>query len=578
MADLTCTAGKITPTEIVNAINARVEENAPITGATKTKITYDAKGLVTAGADATTADIPASTNKNYVTDADAVVIGNTSNTNSGDNATNTLYSSLVSNVPTVLSNGTASTTVVNITSDGSTDDLVLTAATTTKAGIMDKAIFDEHVANNAKATNVSSNLALGTPTAVAYPITNSDGTGFSIPEADTNNAGLLGSNKWDEIVANSLKTSNIPTVLSNGTASTTVVNITSDGSTDDVVITAATTTKSGIMTKVIFDEHVVNNGKTSNIQSNLSLGTSTATTYPVLNSDGTGFSIPEATTLKAGLLGAAKWDEIVANSLKATNVPTVLSNGTASTTVVNITSDGSTDDVALATASTTAAGIMTKTIFDEHVVNNGKATNVPTVLSNGTASTTVVNITSDGSTDDVVITAASASKSGIMTSTMFNTLAAAAPLASPTFTGTVVLPATTVVNLVTDTTPQLGGDLDFNGKTANESAVRQIADATPATTTTHTFAYANGDMQQITCPAAGTLTLAFSGFPTGDVSGFICDIINGGNCTITHPTGMLFGGGTAPTFTTAGTDRILVTSDKDAVLTLTVIAIDIGVE
>jgi len=45
-----------------------VATNSAITGATKTKITYDAKGLVTAGADATTADIPDSTDKRYVTD------------------------------------------------------------------------------------------------------------------------------------------------------------------------------------------------------------------------------------------------------------------------------------------------------------------------------------------------------------------------------------------------------------------------------------------------------------------------------------------------------------------------------
>jgi hypothetical protein len=61
-----------------------VQSNTAITGATKTKITYDAKGLVTNGADATTADIADSTNKRYVTDANLVVIGNTSGTNTGD--------------------------------------------------------------------------------------------------------------------------------------------------------------------------------------------------------------------------------------------------------------------------------------------------------------------------------------------------------------------------------------------------------------------------------------------------------------------------------------------------------------
>ncbi len=39
------------------AISGKVSGNAAITGATKTKITYDAKGLVTAGADATAADV-----------------------------------------------------------------------------------------------------------------------------------------------------------------------------------------------------------------------------------------------------------------------------------------------------------------------------------------------------------------------------------------------------------------------------------------------------------------------------------------------------------------------------------------
>jgi hypothetical protein len=62
-----------------------VATNSAITGATKTKITYDAKGLVTSGADATTADIADSSNKRYVTDANLTVIGNTSGTNTGDN-------------------------------------------------------------------------------------------------------------------------------------------------------------------------------------------------------------------------------------------------------------------------------------------------------------------------------------------------------------------------------------------------------------------------------------------------------------------------------------------------------------
>lgn len=40
------------------ALDSKVDENAAITGATKTKITYDAKGLVTAGADLAASDLP----------------------------------------------------------------------------------------------------------------------------------------------------------------------------------------------------------------------------------------------------------------------------------------------------------------------------------------------------------------------------------------------------------------------------------------------------------------------------------------------------------------------------------------
>lgn len=71
-------------TDLQTELDGKVDENAGITAGTKTKITYDAKGLVTGGADATTADIADSTNKRYVTDANLTVIGNTSGTNTGD--------------------------------------------------------------------------------------------------------------------------------------------------------------------------------------------------------------------------------------------------------------------------------------------------------------------------------------------------------------------------------------------------------------------------------------------------------------------------------------------------------------
>jgi len=97
-------------TDLQTALDGKVDENTAITGATKTKVTYDQKGLVTAGADATTADIADSTDKRYITDAQLVVVGNTSGTNTGDNATNSQYSGLAASKEDVANKSTSVTT------------------------------------------------------------------------------------------------------------------------------------------------------------------------------------------------------------------------------------------------------------------------------------------------------------------------------------------------------------------------------------------------------------------------------------------------------------------------------------
>lgn len=64
------------------------------------------------------------------------------------------------------------------------------------------------VANTAKNTNVPTALSTGTVTATTYGITSDSGVDdVVLPEANTTQAGLLGADKWDEIVANTLKTS-----------------------------------------------------------------------------------------------------------------------------------------------------------------------------------------------------------------------------------------------------------------------------------------------------------------------------------------------------------------------------------
>jgi len=82
-----------------------ITKNTAVTAATKTKITYDADGLVTGGADATTADIADSADKRYVTDAKLAVLTNTSGTNSGNETTTTMG--------TLINGATAKTTPVD---------------------------------------------------------------------------------------------------------------------------------------------------------------------------------------------------------------------------------------------------------------------------------------------------------------------------------------------------------------------------------------------------------------------------------------------------------------------------------
>lgn len=78
--------------------SSAVAPNAPIAGNTKTKITYDAKGLVTSGTDATTADIADSADKRYVTDANLTTLNNTSGINTGDEITGDLVTTSTGNL------------------------------------------------------------------------------------------------------------------------------------------------------------------------------------------------------------------------------------------------------------------------------------------------------------------------------------------------------------------------------------------------------------------------------------------------------------------------------------------------
>ncbi len=196
-----------------------VESNAPITGATNTKITYDAKGLVTAGTVATTADITASADKNYVTNAQLTVIGNTSGTNSGDNAVNTLYSGLVTNA------------------SHTGDAIGSTALTVTRINGTSLAGLATGILKNTTGTGVPS-IAL----AADFPILNQSTTGNAATV--TTNANLTGdvtsTGNATTILNKKTVTATLPVVI---TGSPTVIA----GSAVAISINPATTSDAGSM-------------------------------------------------------------------------------------------------------------------------------------------------------------------------------------------------------------------------------------------------------------------------------------------------------------------------------------------
>lgn len=169
-------------TDLNTALGTKVTGNTAITGATKTKITYDSKGLVTVGADATTADISASTNKNYVTDAQQTVITNTSGTNTGNQTlANTSDSS--SHTATLSATGGSIKLVegsnITLTTTGTTADGIITIASTGGGGTVTSVAA---LTLTTTGTDLSSSVANGTTTPVIT---------LNVPDASATARGVI---------------------------------------------------------------------------------------------------------------------------------------------------------------------------------------------------------------------------------------------------------------------------------------------------------------------------------------------------------------------------------------------------
>ena len=142
-------------------------------------------------------------------------------------------------------------------------------------------------------------------------------------------------------------------------------------------------------------------GSQTNVDTNISEGATSSTTVEVTSSTGVNATLQQASSSRAGVLSSDKFDEIVANTNKVSNVTTNLSEGNATDTTVRVNSSDGTNAI-LSEASTTRAGIMTKAMFDEHELNNAKVSNVDeTVTSLGLAANILKYTDEDGTETDL---------------------------------------------------------------------------------------------------------------------------------------------------------------------------------
>ena len=142
--------------------------------------------------------------------------------------------------------------------------------------------------------------------------------------------------------------------------------------------------------------------------------TVTTTDVTINSSTGTNVNIGAATTSNAGVMTKALYDNVILNNAKVTNVSTNLSTSSSATTLTVNSSDGT--NAVLPAATVSVAGVMTaadKTKLDG--IDAGAQVNVGTNIAQGTRTTTTVPVTSSTGTD-ATLAAATTSLAGVMTS------------------------------------------------------------------------------------------------------------------------------------------------------------------
>ena len=250
---------------------------------------------------------------------------------------------------------------------GSTPVISIKAASGTTAGSMSSADFTKLAGIAAGAqVNVATNLAQGTRTATTVPITSSTGSSATLDVATTTLAGVMSSadkTKLDGIATGAnnyshptgdgnlhvpaTSTTNSGKVLTAGaTAGSlswttpnagTVTSVSGQGAisvatgttTPVISIAAASGTVAGTMSSADYTKLLgIEAGAQVNVGTDLSLGTKTSTTIPLLSSTGADVTLPAADGTYAGLMTAAQYTKLAGIATGATaNTGTVTSVG-----------------------------------------------------------------------------------------------------------------------------------------------------------------------------------------------------------------------------------------------------------
>lgn len=365
--------GKLSNTDWTT-FNNKVTSNAAIVSATKTKITYDTKGLVTAGTDATTADISDSLNKRYVTDAQLVVIGNTSGVNTGDQTLSGLGgvpTSRTISTTTPLSGGGDLSANRTLSIADAVADGVTKGAATFNANDFNSAtgvISLDYTNGQAASSSQNGFLSLTDWSTFNNKQPALSGTGF----VKINGTTISYDNSTYYLASNpNGYTSNLGTVTSVGlSSSTTGVTIGSTPVTTSGTISLAIATASGLQQGLLSstDWNTFNNKQNA-------FGSQTGNTF---------FAAPD------GAPGVPSFRQIVAADIPTLNQNTT---GSAGSVVNNLTFDNTGSG---SSSGVTFNGSSAKTISYNTIGAQASSTNLTSLAALSYASTSFVKMTASG--------------------------------------------------------------------------------------------------------------------------------------------------------------------------------------